>query len=154
MTFIGKHNKPYSGAESFQGAVKPFTLDWKSPAVIISHSMDEKNRILHFIGIHEWRHPVVNSRGLPVVSSFILKSERSQGPVICPAFCYTCSEEPAVCQKIGSHEGSVGMSAYRNSFRIGHSHLNCLIDCCPGICNKLFDKCIVRFPAVDAHYRK
>src|SRR5215467_14404654 len=90
--------------------------------------MNEQERRLDLIGMHERRHFVVDVGSLPVGAILILKAEWRQSTIVSATARDAGLEEVAVSKEIDGHESAVGMTHHCDAISIDDTQANAFIN--------------------------
>src|SRR5690554_3440204 len=120
MKLLWQKYQTSSSAVSLDRIVQTFRLDRERPRILIVHPVNEQNRCFDLVRIRKRRHAVIDFGRLPVRPAFILETEGRKRTVVSAATCQTRREQICVCQQIGRHKCTIGMSSYPYPVRIDH----------------------------------
>ena len=105
--------------------------------------MDQQDRLVDLVGVHERRDLEVRLRRLPQRSPLALEAEGADGVVVGPAASDAGTEEIRVSQESRGHQCAVTVPDDAHALRIGHADLHRLGDGGLSVGDELLDKRVV-----------
>src|SRR5687767_4962541 len=99
--------------------------------------MNQANRFLDLVRIMEGGHLIVDLRRLPIRTRFRLKAKRRERAIVGTAARDPGAEQIGMCEQVGGHEPTVGVTTDRHAIAITYTHFFELIDRSLGARDKL-----------------
>lgn len=128
VAFVGEHDEAHGAAVPGDGLVEAFALHGEGAGVVVLGAVEEEDGGFDFVGVGEGAHAEVGLGRLPEGARLGLETEGREGAVVGSGAGDAGAEEIGVCEKVGSHEGAVGMPAHGDASALRHAQLHDLLD--------------------------
>ena len=153
VALVGQHHQANGGAVPLERVVESLALYGKGPRIVVGLPVDQEQRGLNLMHVHEGRHRRVDLRRLPEGTLLGLEAERRQGAVERAASGDAGPEEIGVGEQVGRHKRAIGVPAGRNAVPVGHAATHHLLHRGRGAGHELLDVRIVGFLLALTHDR-
>ena len=150
--FIGQLHVAHDPAIPFDGLIHAFALDREGAGIVVRHAVNQQDRMLDLIRIHEWGNLQVHLRGFPQGAPLALEAERGQGAVISAATGHASPEQVAMGEQVGGHKRAITVAPYSHPATVGNAHFYGFINSSFGAGDNLVNISIVHGVRV-ANYR-